>query len=305
MMLRAIALLALASGLIAQAPNSPSGPALPYHVVKDWGKLPEGWNFGECSGVAVDKSDNVWVFNRGPHPVVEFDKSGKMLRAWTEVPVKSSHGIRVDDAGNIWLIDVAGHKMLKMSPEGRVLMAIGGVGDAPGTQTTKDSFNRPTNVAFGKDGTFFISDGYVNSRVVKYSKDGDFLKQWGEKGSGDGQFNLVHDAVIDKAGRLYIADRDNWRIQIFDQEGKFLGKWTNIGDPWTMEYVARENAIYMVDGQNDQLVRLNMDGQITGVLGSHGKTPGKFHFPHGVAVDSSGAIYIAEIRNWRVQKFEK
>ena len=304
-MLRPILLLALAPALFAQAPNSPTGPALPYHAVEDWAKLPAGWNLGECSGVAVDKSDNVWVFNRGPHPVIQFDKSGKMLRAWNEVPVKSSHGIRVDAAGNIWLVDVAGHKVLKMSPEGRVLMAIGAVGDAPGTQDTKDAFNRPTNVAFGKDGTFFISDGYVNARVVKYSKDGDYLKQWGEKGAGDGQFNLVHDAVIDSQGRLYIADRNNWRIQIFDQDGKFLGKWTNIGDPWSMEYVSRENAFYVVDGQNDQLFRLNMEGQITGVLGSHGKGPGKFYYPHGVAVDSTGAIYVAEIRNWRVQKFVK
>jgi sugar lactone lactonase YvrE len=297
--------LALAPFLLAQSPNSPKGPALHYHAVEDWAKLPAGWNLGECSGVAVDKDDNVWVFNRGPHPVIEFSKSGQMLRAWTEVPVKSSHGIRVDPAGNVWLIDVAGHKILKMSPEGRVLMAIGAVGDAPGTQDMKDAFNRPTNVAFGKDGGFFISDGYVNARVVRYSKDGDYLKQWGAKGTGDGQFDLVHDVVFDSRGRLYVADRNNWRIQIFDQDGKFLGKWANIGDPWGIDYVARENAIYMVDGQNDQLVRLNMEGQITGILGSHGKTPGKFHYPHAVAVDSTGAIYVAEIRNWRVQKFER
>jgi DNA-binding beta-propeller fold protein YncE len=291
--------------LLAQSPNSPTGPALNYHPVEGWAKLPAGWNLGECSGVAVDKDDNVWVFNRGPHPVIEFSKSGQMLRAWTEVPVKSSHGIRVDRDGNIWLVDVAGHKILKMSPSGRVLMAIGGVGDAPGEQNTKDAFNRPTNVAFAKDGTFFISDGYVNSRVVKYSKDGDYISQWGSKGTGDGQFNLVHDVVFDSKGLLYVADRNNWRIQVFDQDGKYLTQWNNIGDPWSMEYVARENAIYMVDGQNDQLARLDMNGKITGILGAHGKTPGKFHYPHGVAVDSTGAIYVAEIRNWRVQKFVK
>ena len=303
-MMRAIAMLILlAPTVLAQAPNKPTGPALNYKPVDNWAKLPAGWNLGECSGVAVDKDDNVWVFNRGPHPVIEFSKSGEMLRAWTEVPVKSSHGIRVDADGNIWLVDVAGHKILKMSPEGRVLMAIGGVGDAPGDQDTKDSFNRPTNVAFAKDGTFFVSDGYVNSRVVKYSKDGDYIMQWGSKGARDGQFNLVHDAVIDNKGLLYIADRNNWRVQVFDQDGKFLTKWTGIGDPWSMEYVPRENAIYMVDGQNDQLVRLTIDGKITGILGSHGKTAGKFYFPHGVAVDSTGAIYVAEIRNWRVQKF--
>jgi DNA-binding beta-propeller fold protein YncE len=304
-MLRYIPLLLLAQVLLGQAPNVPTGPALNYHSVEGWAKLPAGWNLGECSGVTVDQDDNVWVFNRGPHPVIQFDKSGRMLRAWTEVPVKSSHGIRVDSEGNLWLIDVAGHKLLKMSPEGRVLMVIGGVGDAPGDQNSKDAFNRPTNIAFAKNGAFFVSDGYVNSRVVKFSKDGDYISQWGSKGPANGQFNLVHDAVFDSQGRLYIADRNNWRIQIFDQDGKFLGKWTGIGDPWGIDYVAKENAIYMVDGQNDQLVKLDMAGKVIGILGSHGKTLGKFHYPHAIAVDSTGAIYVAEIRNWRVQKFEK
>ncbi|HLJ15153.1 MAG TPA: peptidyl-alpha-hydroxyglycine alpha-amidating lyase family protein [Bryobacteraceae bacterium] len=301
-----ILLLGLLAVYAALAQNtSPSGPALPYHPVENWAKLPEGWNFGECSGVAVDKQDNVWIFNRGAHPVVEFDTHGNMLRAWKEVPIQSSHGIRVGADGNIWLVDVAGHKVLKMTPDGRVLMAIGGVGDKPGNQNSKDAFNRPTNIAFAPDGSFFVSDGYVNSRVVKYSKDGDYLQQWGQKGKADAEFSLVHDVVFDSQGHLYVADRDNWRILIFDQDGKFLGKWTNVGDPWGLDYFAPENAIYMSDGANDRVVKLNMDGQITGTLGSHGRTPGKFFFPHSIAVDSTGALYVAEIRNWRVQKFVK
>lgn len=280
-----------------------TGPPLPHHVVKDWAQLPAGWNFGECSGVAVDKNDNVWVFNRGPHPVIEFDRTGKMIRSWTEVPIQSAHGIRVDAEGNVWLIDVAGHKMLKMSPEGRVLMMIGGVGNAPGTNDSKDAFNRPTGIIFAPNGDFFLSDGYVNSRVVKYNRDGDYLMHWGKKGTADGEFNLVHDVALDSRGRLYVADRNNQRIQIFDQEGKFLGKWTDIGAPWGLAYSARENCLYMSDGVNDRVVKLNLDGQVLGVLGSHGKVPGKFDFPHNIAVDSTGAIYVAEIKNWRVQKF--
>src|SRR5690349_5198936 len=130
-----------------------SGPPMPHKLVPGWGKLPKGWNFGECSGVAVDKDDNVWVFNRGLHPVIQFDKSGKMLQAWSEVPVTSSHGIRVDPEGNIWTVDVAAHRVLKYTPAGRLLMMIGQVGGKPGDNNdTKDGFNRPTNLVFAPNG---------------------------------------------------------------------------------------------------------------------------------------------------------
>lgn len=282
-----------------------SGPPLPYKVVANWAQLPDGWNFGETSGVDVDKDDNVWVFNRGPHPVVQFDRDGKMLQAWKEVAVESSHGIRVDGDGNIWTIDVKAHRILKSTPHGRVLMMIGGVGGAPGDNDTKDGFNRPTGVIFAPNGDFFVSDGYVNSRVVKFNSEGTYLTQWGRKGTGDGEFNLVHDVALDSAGRLYVADRTNQRIQIFDQNGKFLAKWTDLGSPWGLYYVKRENALYMCDGVNNRIIKLNTEGQILGVLSSYGKVPGKLDFPHNLAVDSTGAIYVAEIKNWRVQKFVK
>jgi DNA-binding beta-propeller fold protein YncE len=289
--------------LAAQSHPAPSASPLPYRAVENWAKLPEGFNLGECSGVAVDKSDNVWVFNRGSHPVVEFDKNGKMLQAWNDVPVKSSHGIRVDPEGNIWLIDVAGHKVLKMSPSGHVLMVLSAVGGAAGDQNAKYSFNRPTNVGFAPDGSFFITDGYGNSRVAKYSKDGEYITQWGSKGTGDNQFNIVHDIAIDSAGKLYIADRENDRIQIFDQSGNFLGKWSNLGAAWGLVYVPRQNVFFLSDGVNDEIIKLDAAGKILGKIGSHGKGPGKLHYPHSLAVDSSGALYVAEILNWRVQKF--
>jgi DNA-binding beta-propeller fold protein YncE len=285
--------------------ESSNVPPLPYHPVENWAKLPGGWNLGECSGVAVDRDDNVWVFNRGPHPVIQFDRTGKMLQAWSDVPVKSAHGIRVDPQGNIWLIDVAGHKILKMSPQGRVLMVIGAVGDAPGDQTSKDAFNRPTNIAFAANGDFFVSDGYVNSRVARFNRDGDYLAQWGSKGTGDSQFNIVHDVVLDSKGRLLVADRENGRIQVFDQDGNLQKIWSELGGAWGLAYSPVEDAVYMADGKNDRLVKIDMEGRIIGILGSHGRTLGKFHFPHSVAIDSTGAIYVAEIRNWRVQKFVK
>ena len=297
--------LMMAAALPAVAAELKSGPPLPYHVVLDWAQLPKGWNFGECSGVAIDRNDNVWVFNRGAHPVIEFDKSGRMLQAWSEVPVVSSHGIRVDPDGNIWTVDVAAHRVLKFNPDGHLLMMIGQVGGRPGDNDTKDGFNRPTNLAFAPNGDFFVSDGYVNSRVVRFNKEGIYQMHWGQKGTGDGEFNLVHDVTLDSQGRVYVADRSNQRVQIFDKNGKFLGKWTDVGAPWGLDYVARDNAIYMCDGLNDRIIKLNLDGQILGVLSSYGKVPGKLDYPHSIAVDSTGAIYVAEIKNWRVQKFVK
>ncbi len=298
-------LILLVGAVLPAVAELKSGPSLPHHVVLDWAQLPKGWNFGECSGVAIDKDDNVWVFNRGAHPVIEFDKSGKMLQAWTEMPVTSAHGLRVGPDGNIWTVDVAAHRVLKFTPNGHLLMMIGQVGGNPGTNDTKDGFNRPTNLAFTPNGDFFVSDGYVNSRVVHYSKDGEHIAHWGQKGTADGEFNLVHDVALDKQGRVYVADRTNQRVQIFDQNGKFLGKWTDVGAPWGLDYVARENAIYMCDGVNNRIVKLNLDGQVLGVLSSYGKVQGKLDYPHSIAVDSTGAIYVAEIKNWRVQKFAK
>lgn len=279
-----------------------SGPPLPHKLVEGWAKLPKGWNFGECPGVAVDKQDNVWVFNRGAHPVIQFDKSGNMLQSWGEGLFKSAHGIRVDSEGSIWAVDVKGHIVLKFSPAGRVEMVIG---RSPGNNDSRDSFNEPTAIAFGGNGDLYISDGYVNSRVIKFNRGGDYLLHWGTKGTGDGQFNLVHDVTLDSQSRVYVADRTNQRVQIFDANGKFLAKWTDIGAPWVITYVPKEDAIYMCDGLNNRVIKLSLEGQVLGVLGSQGRVPGKFDFAHHIAVDSEGSIYVVEIKNWRVQKFAK
>jgi DNA-binding beta-propeller fold protein YncE len=280
-----------------------SGPPLTAQLVSDWAKLPKGWNFGEVSGVATDKQDNVWVFTRGAHPVMQFDRSGKFLQAWPDIKIVSSHGIRVDDEGNIWLIDVKGHVVIKCNPEGRVLMILGNRQGTAGNNDSKDAFNEPTGIAFAKNGDFYISDGYINARVIKFNRDGEYITHWGKKGTGDGEFNLVHDVCLDAEERVYVADRTNQRIQIFDTTGKFLGKWTEIGEPWGLAYSRKENCIYMCDGVNNRIVKLGMDGKVLGVLSSYGKVPGKLDFVQNLALDSHGAIYVAEIKNWRVQKF--
>jgi len=281
-----------------------SGPPLPYRVVADWPKLPDGWSFGACSTVTVDKQDNVWIFSRGAHPVTEFDRDGKLLRSWGEGAVKQAHGIRIDSDGNVWGVDVGAHVVRKYTPDGKVLMVVGQEGKT-GDNDSREAFNRPTNVAFAPNGDFYVSDGYGNSRVVHFSKDGKYLGQWGHKGTGDGEFTLVHDLVLDKRNHLLVADRNTQRIQIFNLEGKLLGIWTDIGAPWSLAYVAREDAVYMADGVNMRVVKLSMNGDVEGVLGGPGKAPGEFDAPHGIAVDSAGAIYVAEVANQRVQKFVK
>jgi DNA-binding beta-propeller fold protein YncE len=282
-----------------------SGPALPHKLVPDWPQLPAGWHFGECSGVDVDGNDNVWVFNRGPHKLMQFDKSGRMLRSWDEVPAVASHAVRVAPDGNIWLVDVFGHAVLRFDPAGKLLMVIASAGNRPGDNDSKYAFNQPTSLAFTPGGDFYVSDGYLNARVVKYNKHGEYLTHWGRKGTGDGEFNLVHDVCLDRQGRVYVADRTNARVQIFDGNGKFLGKWTHLGSPWGLCYVARENAIYMADGVNNRILKVDLEGRVLGVLGRFGKAPGTFDFAHALAVDSAGSIYVAEIKNWRVQKFAK
>jgi DNA-binding beta-propeller fold protein YncE len=296
----------LFAATIALAQTSPeSAPPLPHKLVPNWAQLPDGWNFGETSGVAVDKNDNVWVFHRGRRPIMQFDKNGKLLQSWDELPVKASHGLRVGPDGNVWAVDVEGHMLFTFTPKGRIIQVIGAAGQRPQGMEVKDGFNRPTGIAFASDGGFYVSDGYVNSRVVKFTADGIFERQWGQKGTGDGEFNLVHDVAVDRGGRVYVADRENRRVQVFDANGKFLQKWTHVGSPWGLFYVDKENALYMCDGYANRILKLNTDGQILGVLGEYGKKPGKLDFAHNISVDSVGNIYVAEIKNWRVQKFAK
>jgi len=291
--------------LAAFAADIETAPKLPHKLVPDWAKLPAGWNFGECAGVDVAKDGSVWVFNRGPHPVIQFDKSGKMLQAWSEIPVVRPHGIGVDPSGNVWLVDQGGHSVMKFTPQGRLQLVIAQPSRRPGDNDSKYAFNEPTGIAFTPAGDFYMSDGYVNSRVIQFNSQGEYLRHWGKKGTGDGEFNLVHDVTLDNKGRVYVADRTNSRVQVFDGDGKFIAKWTDVGQPWGLHYAAAEDSIYMCDGLNNRIVKLTTNGEILGTLASFGKVPGKLDFSHHISVDSEGSIYVVEIKNWRVQKFAK
>jgi len=283
-----------------------SGPPLPYTADPNWPHLPKGYNFGPCSGVDVDRQGHVWVFNRGAWPVMEFDRGGKFLQAWSAdtFHVMSAHGLRVGPDGNLWCVDVDGHMVFKLSREGRILMILGKRQGVPGNNEAVDGFQRPTNVAFKRDGNVYISDGYINTRVVEVTADGDYVRHWGKPGRGDGEFNLVHDVAVDTAGKVYVADRANERIQVFDPDGKYLAQWTNIGAPWGLTYSARENAIYMCDGKYCRIVKFSLDGEVLGTLAAYGKAPGKLDYAHSIAVDpSDGSIYTAEVSTARVQKW--
>lgn len=303
-MLRTLLALALCASPLAAADWS-QVPQLPHKVVPGWAQLPAGSNFGETPSVAVDKKDNVWVFNRGNRPVVQFDKSGKMLQSWANPPVVAAHGIGVGPDGAVWLVDTTGHSVMKFTEQGRLQMVIANAGRLPGDNSSEYAFNLPTSLAFRPDGGFYVADGYGNSRVVQYSQDGEYIRHWGGMGAEPGRFNTVHSITLDSKGNVYVADRTNNRIQVFDADGKFLDQWTDIGQPWGLYYVAKENAIYMCDGLDNRIIKLNLDGQILGQLSSFGKAPGKLDFAHHLAVDSEGSIYVAEIKNWRVQKFAK
>jgi sugar lactone lactonase YvrE len=282
-----------------------SSPPLPHRLVPDWAQLPKGWNFGEVASVAVDKADNVWIFTRGQHPVMQFDRNGRFLQSWGDGLFRSAHGVRVHGDGNLWLVDVKGHVVFQYTPAGRVLMVLGYRQGFPGDNNSKDYFNEPTGIAFAANGDMFVADGYVNSRVVKYDKEGRYLMHWGTRGSGDGEFHLAHDVVIDRRGRVIVADRTNGRIQLFDQSGKFLTKWSGFGRPYGLAYSEQEDSLYVCDGEAGRIVRLNSEGQVTGVLDAPGKLPGRITAAHHLAVDSRGDLYTAEVRNWRVQKFAK
>ena len=294
-------------------------PKLNYAAVPDWPNLPAGANFMETAGVAVDGQNHVYVFHRGKTPVMEFDTAGWFVRGWGDGLFDRPHSIRVDAEGNLWTVDDGSHTVLQMDRHGRVRIVLGRyrqTSDAKSAMSeptvaaewrgSRDEgvirFNRPTDVAFAPNGDIFVSDGYGNSRVVKFAKDGSFVKSWGKRGAGEGDFNTPHSIVVDRQGRVYVADRENYRVQVFDGNGKFLAQWKNIGSPWGLA-LTRDNHLVMSDGYNNRVLKLTLDGRVVGAFGSLGTQPGQFHYCHQLAVDSSDNIYTAEILNWRPQKF--
>ena len=250
--------------------------------------------------MATDKADNVYIFHRGKKPIAVFDKTGKFLRGWGDDLVKTAHGLRIDAAGFVWTTDIGSHLVMKFDDQGKLLLTLG-QRNKPGA--TPDTFNKPADVAVAANGDFYVADGYGNSRVVKFSKEGKYLKEWGKKGKGEGEFNLPHAICLDGKGRVYVGDRENNRVQVFDADGKFLAQWRDSGTPFGL-YLHGERML-IADGRADAIRVLDLDGKVTGSYGKKGTDAGEFTLPHWICRDSQGALYVAEVTGQRVQKFSE
>lgn len=309
----------LVTAVPAAEPNYPPEPTVvEYRVDPTWPKRPA--EFGPRAavpGVAVDREDRVWCLERAEVPVQVYSTDGDLVKSWGKGEFKGVHSLRFDSQGNVWITDYVAHVVKKFTPEGKLLLTLGTPGE-PGNDETH--FDAPTDVAVTPAGDIFVSDGYGNRRVVRFDRQGKFVKAWGGYGGAAGQFCLPHQIVVDSRGVLYVADRNSGRIQLFDQEGKFLEQWAELIMPWGLSITA-DDEIWVCgsspqwwrkDGEypppKDQIfLRFSTDGKArqlwtvpTGVDGQ--EKPGECNWLHAVAVDSQGNLYAGDIMGKRIQK---
>ena len=306
------------------ASAGPSSTPTHYRVVHGWPQLPAGEILGQATGVGVDSKQDVWVFHRAgrewsdPMPeqaidrptIVQFDgRTGKRLRSWGANSFVMPHGLTIDGADNVWVTDVGTHQVFKYSPTGRLLMTLG---ERRVSGSDRTHFNLPTDVAVLRDGSFYVSDGYQNTRVVKFSSDGKYQFEWGKKGGGPGEFDLPHGIALDAAGRVYVADRSNARVQIFTPTGEYVSEWKGpaFGRPYSVAIAAMNRAVVVDGGDQPEsgadrsgAVFVNLEGRPLNRFGRFGNQDGQFRLAHDVAVDRAGKIYVVDVRGQRVQKF--
>jgi peptidylamidoglycolate lyase len=297
-----------------------------YQVVHGWPVLPPGEILGGVTGLGVDSHDNVFAFHRAgrewpasgelattpiARPTVAlFDgRTGVLITQWGANRFAMPHGLTVDRDDNVWLTDVALQQVYKFSHDGTLLLTLGARG-AAGEDSSH--FNRPTDVGVAPDGSFYVSDGYLNARVLKFASDGRFLFQWGTEGRGPGQFDLPHALALDAAGRVYVADRSNARVQIFDADGHYLTEWKGaaLGRPYDVAF-GSDGTAFVVDGgdQPDSppdrsgVAVVRPDGSVIQRFGRFGNYDGQFALAHAIAVANDGSVYVGDITGRRVQKF--
>jgi len=293
-----------------------------YEVLVGWAQLPDGLSLGESPGVGVDSQDRVYVFNRSEHPMIVFGPDGEFLSSWGEGMFVRPHGLHVGPDDSLYCSDDIDHTVKKCSPEGELLMTLGTSGQPSDTgvedmdyRTIQDSappFNFPTNVALASDGSIYVSDGYGNARVHKFSPEGELLLSWGEPGSGPGQFNVPHGIAIDRQDKVYVADRENSRIQIFTSDGELLTEWTNVARPCHIfiddQIVFTAELGFKVglfpgdtapssDPPGGRVSVFNLEGELQARWGNgdHPDAPGDFYGPHDICTDSSGDLYVGEV----------
>jgi DNA-binding beta-propeller fold protein YncE len=321
----AVALLALAANRTGAQTANPNAAPNPYRLDDGWAKLPLGRGWGMAISIGINPDGkSVWVFDRcGARectnskiaPLQEFDASGKLIAAIGTGMFVWPHGLFVDPDGNLWVTDGRGakgkgHTVMKLNPEGKVLMTLGRPGIA---SDGPDTFNSPSAVLVAPNGNIFVADGHgetTNARIVKFSKDGKFIKAWGGQGSGPGQFNIPHRLALDSAGRLFVADRGNSRLQIFDQDGKFLAEWRQFGRPSGL-FIDKNDTIYVADSQSDgkvnppfqQGIRIGSakDGKVTAFI----PETVELGALDGVAADDAGNVYAGYTGTQNFRRFVK
>jgi sugar lactone lactonase YvrE len=283
-------------------------PALPYVAVPESFHLPPGANFGGTSGVAFNSKGNIFVLHRGPMPLMEFDADGNFIRGFGDALFDRPHGLRIDAQDNIWATDVAMNLVYKFNPSGRIEMVLGVKGRTgdwhPGGHLRL--FHEPNEAVVGPTGDLFVLEGHGKgeSRVVKFDRDGNFIKTWGGKGTGAGEFDLPHSLVFDAQGLLYIADRNNARIQVFDADGAYIRESSHPGTPCGL-FMGADRHIWLAHGHTGQIMKLDLGGKVIGMMAGAGpgKALGKYGEAHTIAVSPRDEIFVADTLNWRVQKY--
>jgi len=286
----------ISSGCAIKDSNIDAGQV---RVVFDWPKMPETLEFVNVTGVACDDGDNIYMA-ACPNSIVCFGADGQYKEKIGNGIIKDKHGCRI--FGNkLWVTDIGTHQVYEFDLQGNLLNSFG-VRNESGLGA--NIFNKPTDVAIASNGDIYITDGYGNSRVVCFDCSGNYKFEWGSAGQRPGQFKYPHNIVIDSKDRIYIADRGNNRIQVFDRGGKFLRQFTNIGKPYGLA-IDKDEMLYVTDGQRHRVLMMDTNGDVICEFGRQGSASGQFKVPHSVAVDEIGNIYIAEVGNKRVQKFVK
>jgi DNA-binding beta-propeller fold protein YncE len=312
----AVLVLLCAAPALAQRPSDPAllvpqdAPAMDYVAVPTAVTLPEGVTMGATAAVAFDARGHLWVLTRGAVAFFEFDDKGAYIRSFGDKLFTRAHGLRIDRDGNLWAGDVSAHTVRKFNRDGQLLLTLGTAGEAGdwNEATGSHKLNQPNDMVVADNGDLFIVEGHTpgpkgDARVLKFDKTGKLLTQWGGKGTGPGQFEVAHGIAIDATGLLWVADRENQRIQVFDQNGTFVREMKYAGLPCAFD-IGRQY-VYMVNGFAGQVVRMDLAGKVLAVVGRPGKGLGEFGEAHFIAVSPKQELFVADSVNGALVKFVK